>query len=72
MAWQRWVTNLAPYDFEVVHRKGASNKVPDALSRVHEKGVSYSATTYELEANWVMEVNVIGQLAVLECTPGAL
>lgn len=32
----RWALQLAQYDFEVVHRKGALNHVPDALSRMFE------------------------------------
>lgn len=27
---------FTPYNFELVHRKGAHNKLPDALSRIHE------------------------------------
>lgn len=29
----RWVLRFAPYNFEIIHRKGSSNIVPDILSR---------------------------------------
>lgn len=32
----RWVYELMEYDFKVIHRKGAQNIVPDALSRMFE------------------------------------
>lgn len=31
----RWICRLSQYNFTVVHRKGALNKVPDALSRMY-------------------------------------
>lgn len=33
----RWIEELMGYDFQIVHRKGTLNVVPDALSRVYEK-----------------------------------
>lgn len=32
----RWALEMLEYDYEVVHRKGVFNKVPDALSRMYE------------------------------------
>ena len=32
----RWALELQAYDFEIVHRKGSLNYVPDALSRMYE------------------------------------
>ena len=36
----RWALSLLEYDFEIVHRKGSSHVVPDALSRMFESGPS--------------------------------
>ena len=32
----RWSLSLSEYDFDIVHRKGSSHLVPDALSRMYE------------------------------------
>ena len=32
----RWALELQAYDFEIIHRKGSLNYVPDALSRMYE------------------------------------
>ena len=32
----RWALELQAYDFEIIHRKGCLNYVPDALSRMYE------------------------------------
>ena len=39
----RWNTTLQAYDIKFVHRKGALNKVPDALSRAMEDSQSLAA-----------------------------
>ena len=31
-----WALELQVYDFEIIHRKGSLNYVPDALSRMYE------------------------------------
>lgn len=35
----RWATKLQAYDYDIVHRRGADHKVPDALSRAFEEQV---------------------------------
>ena len=32
----RWAIEMQQYDFEIIHRKGALNHFPDALSRIYE------------------------------------
>ena len=44
----RWNTTLQAYDIEFVHRKGAHNKVPDALSRACENTASGTQNTSSL------------------------
>ena len=50
----RWATALQAYDMEIIHRKGALHKVPDALSRAFEEecGVA-AATTIDLDKWYV-------------------
>ena len=36
----RWSLKLMQYDFEIIHRKGASHVVPDALSRIDQDCVA--------------------------------
>ena len=37
----RWATRLSQYDFDIVHKKGALNTVPDVLSRLEVNIVTY-------------------------------
>lgn len=55
----RWLTKIQQHTFEVVHRKGSSNLVPDALSRCHEKVVEESVE---------VSIATIEDVCVLECT----
>ena len=34
----RWALEMQQWDFEIIHRKGALNHLPDALSRMYEEG----------------------------------
>lgn len=38
----RWATKLQAFDYDIVHRRGADHKVPDALSRAFEDSVQQS------------------------------
>ena len=37
MEYQKWVTKLMGYDFEIQYRSGASNRVANALSRITDQ-----------------------------------
>lgn len=45
----RWALKLQAWDFEIIHRKGASHLVPDALSRIDHDEVSCME---EIEDQW--------------------
>lgn len=36
----RWSLKLQAYNFEIIHRKGSLNTVPDTLSRIHMEELS--------------------------------
>lgn len=65
----RFITRLMPYSFEVVHRKGKSNLVPDALSRMFQDEDKVDISTVDIEADWISEIGVLSEVSVLECTP---
>lgn len=39
---ERCVQDLINYDFEIIHRKGTNNVVPDAISHIYETADSES------------------------------
>ena len=47
---QRWINELAKYDFSLEYQKGKNNTVADALSRISEEWLSDEETKKVLEA----------------------
>lgn len=60
----RWVLKFAQYDFEVIHRKGTMNVVPDALSRAFP-----TEATTEPDLRPSQEPTELNPVCVLECLP---
>lgn len=48
----RWATIISQYTFDIVHRKGIYNVVPDALSRIEVAPVSYSLGHSQTGDRW--------------------
>ena len=44
----RWALELQAYDFEIVHRQGSLNYVPDALSRMYEDETDVELASIEV------------------------
>ena len=44
----RWALELQAYDFEIDHRKGSINYVPDALSRMYKDETDAELTSVEI------------------------
>lgn len=65
----RFVTKLVPYTFEIVHRKGKSNLVPDALSRMFENDDKQELSYVDLEANWIRVTSLSETVCTLDCSP---
>jgi transposase InsO family protein len=51
----RWALQLQSYDFEIIHRKGTSNLVPDALSRI-EVGEVEAVTNGKDQGEWLRRI----------------
>ena len=47
---QRWINELAKYDFSLEYQKGRNNTVADALSRIEETHLSDKEADKVLEA----------------------
>ena len=47
---QRWINELAKYDFSLEYQKGKNNTVTDALSRISEECLSDEEAEKVLEA----------------------
>lgn len=57
----RWALRLQPYDFQLVHRKGQENVVPDLLSRstvpdVEEKAQCALTLSSDIKDNWYLKM----------------
>lgn len=66
----RWVTKLMKYSFTTVHRKGSSNLVPDALSRIYEYEQKVDdATASAVKISAIFNAFVWSEFCVLECVP---
>ena len=46
---QRWINELAKYDFSLKYQKGKNNNVADTLSRISKEHLSYEEAEKVLE-----------------------
>ena len=53
--YQKWVTNMLGYDFEIVYKKGKKNVVADALSRKDEDLEALLCTISINQTDWINE-----------------
>ncbi|XP_026443844.1 uncharacterized protein LOC113343997 [Papaver somniferum] len=56
MLQQKWLAKLLGYDYELKYKKGAENKVKDALSKVHIKDQPSCSSLRVLQPNWLKDV----------------
>ncbi len=47
----RWSVKLRQHSFQLIHRKGASHKVPDALSRINNSAEVYNVDSLSIDFN---------------------
>lgn len=64
----RFITRLVPYTFDIVHRKGKSNLVPDALSRMFEADDKETTKCGALAFENITTEEV-STLCTLDCAP---
>ena len=58
----RWALELQHWNFEIVHRKGAMHKVPDALSRIFDEEEMEVAELGEITDQWYLrEIKEVAQ-----------
>lgn len=52
----RWSTLISQYTFDIVHRKGSQNVVPDALSRFHVSVITYADGIQNTNDRWYKKI----------------
>ena len=52
----RWALVMQQWDFSIVHRKGALNQLPDALSRMYEENDDIAESFEEITDAWYLKM----------------
>lgn len=52
----RWAMQISQFNFDICHRKGTLNVVPDALSRAAVSLISYAGGTENTKDNWYIKI----------------